>query len=60
MSEWQPIETAPEGKAVFGYRTQFSEWYYQTFECSREPKKYGYTHWMIPNPPVDTEPPTGE
>jgi hypothetical protein len=50
---WQPIETAPkDDKALYGYWTQFDNWYTHLFTGSHEPTIYGYTHWQpLPDPP---------
>lgn len=49
---WKPIETAPDGPAIYGYWTQFDTWYFARFERPDEPRKIGYTHWMIPAAPA--------
>jgi hypothetical protein len=50
---WRDIESAPEERALFGYRNQFGGWHSQTFDGPWEPRKYGYTHWMpLPASPL--------
>jgi hypothetical protein len=53
LNDWQPIETAPkDDKALYGYWTQFDNWYTHLFTGSHEPIIYGYTHWQpLPEPP---------
>lgn len=51
---WRPIEEAPSDRpAMYGYRTQFGEWYQYRFEHPTIPQQCGYTHYaeMLPSPP---------
>ena len=57
--EWQPIETAPEGKTMFvaiSIRKDYisDPWcvWYENGDFIRWPHKFNPTHWMpLPSPP---------
>lgn len=50
--EWQPIETAPKEKAIYGYWNNIDEWVQVIFYYPNEPLALGYTHWQpLPVPP---------